>query len=394
MSSHHVPESTALIKRPNQQQPYVLPPNTVLIHHYIDSSLQQPQRFSVPAPELPQEVKEEIEKARSDAKADNTKRKIEQERKLVEEWRDKHYPGLEFQYWQHKHLTHYFTTLKTFIANDRNKTKKPTARNTLQTKMVICKAHFFTHLFFQQQPGSEAAEDLKELQETEKGLKNKARERIPKLPLELEDLSKIIKGLNRSSNLGKQDTLLHMFSWFSAMRASEVVALNWENMSQNDKTGAIVIDIVKSKTDQIGNGQTIIIDDAFPIAGVTLIGALNDWKNVLTQKFGKLKNTDPVFRRINQRDEIEPNRMKYDFWNRRFKINLRDIAKIAEKDYATHSNRRGYITNSVRKNGADGLLKAGRRARHKNSTTTNAYYSDPVVDDARPVIDNDDEKEI
>ena len=77
-----------------------------------------------------------------------------------------------------------------------------------------------------------------------------------KEPILLKDLEEILENIPQST-AGIRDKALLMFGWFSAMRRSEIVQLNWQDITFIKE--GIIVNIRQSKTDKFGEGQKIAI---------------------------------------------------------------------------------------------------------------------------------------
>ena len=78
-----------------------------------------------------------------------------------------------------------------------------------------------------------------------------------KTPLLIRALRQILECISDSTNTGIRDRALLCFGWASAMRRSEILALNWGDIATIDE--GLLITITKSKTDQYGQGQKVAI---------------------------------------------------------------------------------------------------------------------------------------
>jgi integrase len=80
-----------------------------------------------------------------------------------------------------------------------------------------------------------------------------------KSPLLLKTLRDIIDDIDKGqkTNMAIRNKALIIFSWASAMRRAEIVALNWSDVEYVEE--GILVTICKSKTDKYSKGQKIAI---------------------------------------------------------------------------------------------------------------------------------------
>ncbi|AIL66179.1 site-specific tyrosine recombinase XerC (plasmid) [Rickettsiales bacterium Ac37b] len=185
-----------------------------------------------------------------------------------------------------------------------------------------------------------------------------------KTPLLLRSLREIIANINTAStNIAIRDKALISFGWASAMRRSEIVALNWQDISFIDE--GITVLINKSKTDQFGEGQKIAIlygnnQELCPVRN------LKEWHKISS-------HNQPVFTSINKKDVISNKR-----------LSDRDIARILKKrleaiglnaaDFAGHSLRSGFITTAAKHSIPDHIIM--KHSRHKTVQMLQVYTRD------------------
>ena len=95
--------------------------------------------------------------------------------------------------------------------------------------------------------------------------------------------------------LGARDRALLWLGWCSAMRRSEIAAINIGDLEFSDE--GLVISIRRSKTDQEGRGQIVAIPRAAETA-LCPVAAVNDWLTRIPAK--ELESDRAVFRVIGQ----------------------------------------------------------------------------------------------
>ena len=161
-----------------------------------------------------------------------------------------------------------------------------------------------------------------------------------KEPILLSTLKLILAAIPEST-LGKRDKALIAFGWASAMRRSEIVMLNWEDIKFVQE--GIIVTIKQSKTDQYKEGQKIAIlyghnPSTCPVC------ILKAWK-----EFSDIEEQSPVFCSISKAGN-----------NKNIRLSDKDVARVIKKyakviglevsGLAGHSLRSGFIT-TASKNG-------------------------------------------
>jgi site-specific recombinase XerD len=159
--------------------------------------------------------------------------------------------------------------------------------------------------------------------------------------------------------IGTRDRALLALGFAGAFRRSELVALRVDDL-QEVPDGYRVL-IRRSKTDQTGEGQEIVIPRGSKIRPVE---AVQTWLQAAGISDGL------VFRVVRQKGRVEP-------WGLRGS----DVARIVKqyaakagldpKEYAGHSLRAGYVTSAVEANAP--LMKICEQTRHKDLSMLQAY---------------------
>lgn len=170
---------------------------------------------------------------------------------------------------------------------------------------------------------------------------------------------------------GVRDKALLAFGWASAMRRSEIVALNWEDLSFVDE--GVIVTIRQSKTDKYGEGQKIAIlygrnQSTCPVR------LLKAWQSV-----SYIDEKQAMFCSISRAGK-----------NKNIRLSDRDVARIVKKyariigledsALAGHSLRSGFIT-TASKNGVPNhtIMK---HSRHKDPKMIHVYTRDnSLLDD-------------
>ncbi len=184
-----------------------------------------------------------------------------------------------------------------------------------------------------------------------------------KSPVLLNTLRDIVRSIKTDSNANIRDRALLLFSWASAMRRSEIVALNWQDINFIEE--GMTVNIKQSKTDQFGEGQKIAIvygkyKDTCPVL------SLLNWKKIS-------QGNEAVFTSVNKANQISY-----------IRLSDRDIARILKKflvnigmdslDFAGHSFRSGFITTAAKHSVPDRIIM--KHSRHKSIQMLQVYTRD------------------
>lgn len=162
--------------------------------------------------------------------------------------------------------------------------------------------------------------------------------------------------------MGIRDKVLLSFGWASAMRRSEIVNLNWNDLKFIEE--GITVRIKNSKTDKFGQGEYIAIlyarnKEYCPVR------LLHDWKNISMQRL-----EDPIFTSLSKSGKIKG-----------LRLSPIDVARIVKK-YAVmvgldealftgHSLRSGLITTASKNSVSDHVIM--KHSRHKTAQMIHVY---------------------
>ncbi|RST63805.1 site-specific integrase [Candidatus Aquarickettsia rohweri] len=179
-------------------------------------------------------------------------------------------------------------------------------------------------------------------------------------PILLKDLEDILQHISKNTHMGIRDRALLTFGWFSAMRRSELVKLNWQDISFIKE--GIIINIRQSKTDKFGEGQKIAILKRKIFCPIKHLKA---WQ--------KINNNEAVFCSVNKADKVTG-----------IRLSCIDVARITKKhsakiDFDTskiagHSLRRGFVTTAVSSGIRNHIIM--KTTRHKSSKMIDDYTHD------------------
>jgi integrase len=156
----------------------------------------------------------------------------------------------------------------------------------------------------------------------------------------LKDLDKIVAYLDTQSDnlVALRDKALILIGYYGAFRRSELVSLTWEQVRFEGK--GIIIELARSKTDQIGEGASCIIPSGSRNRCPAQV--LLDWRHKSNQYEGF------VFRRFSGKGNLLQSGITDCHCNQIIKKLA--IAANCERveDMSAHSLRRGFATESAR----------------------------------------------
>lgn len=177
-------------------------------------------------------------------------------------------------------------------------------------------------------------------------------------------IKQMVARIDQSTKRGLRDRLVLLLGFAGALRRSELVALNIDDIEFKPK--GLLVRIRSSKTDQSGQGQSVAIL-AQPSSELCPVSALQAWVECSGT------NDGAIFKRIYRGDRISDQRLSAQ--------TIKDIVKEAAfkiglnpDDYAGHSLRRGFLT-SAGTNRED-MLKILAQSRHKSVDMVREYMDD------------------
>lgn len=176
----------------------------------------------------------------------------------------------------------------------------------------------------------------------------------------LQDLRRIVETLPRDRLIGTRNRALLVMGWAGAMRRSEIVFLNVEDL-RFTRDGLLVL-LRKSKTDQSGEGQEI----ALPYGSNPLtcpVRAMQDWLEASGISSGA------IFRGIDRHGNIK---------ERLTPQSVRLIVKrccekvgLAPDKYGAHSLRSGFCSTAARAGKTEHQIM--RQTRHRKADSLQRY---------------------
>lgn len=179
-----------------------------------------------------------------------------------------------------------------------------------------------------------------------------------KAPATSQALTKMLRRIPATLQ-GKRDRALLLIGFAAALRRSELVALNVEDLEATAE--GIFVHIRKSKTDQEGEGHSVAVPRG---AKLKPVEALADWLDAAGIESG------PVFVSIGKGSRLSRERLS----DRSVADIVKARAKAARLDptlFAGHSLRSGFVSSAL-ESGAD-LLKIMSVTRHTQVDTLRVY---------------------
>ena len=165
---------------------------------------------------------------------------------------------------------------------------------------------------------------------------------------------------------GIRDRALLLFGFAAALRRSELVSLNFEDL-QVVKEG-LLVHLLRSKTDQDGEGRKIAIP--FGRTSACPVKAVQQWMNVATI------STGAIFRSVNKAGKVSTTRLT----DQSVALIVKQYAQalgLPAESYSGHSLRAGLVT-SASKAGVS-LVKIQQQTGHRSVAMLTRYIRDAQV---------------
>lgn len=160
-----------------------------------------------------------------------------------------------------------------------------------------------------------------------------------------------------------RDKAIILLGFAGGFRRSEIVGLNAEDLKFKD--GTLRVTLRRSKTDQKGEGRTIVI-----LPGQNLktcpVAAVRAWLSAADLKH---EGGDPIFRPINRHSGVELNRLS----DRAVDLIVKEACRAAklENSYSAHSLRAGHVTESLARGAGRAAVK--RQTGHASDIMLDRY---------------------
>jgi integrase len=163
-----------------------------------------------------------------------------------------------------------------------------------------------------------------------------------------------------------------LLGFAGGFRRSEIVGLNAEDLKFKD--GILRVTLLRSKTDQLGKGRTVVIvpgknPKTCPVA------AVRAWLKAADLEH---QGGNPAFRPINRYSGVELNRLS----DRAVDLIVKEACRDAhlKESYSAHSLRAGHVT--------EALARGARRSSVKRQTGHASDMIDRYDREADPAADN------
>lgn len=184
----------------------------------------------------------------------------------------------------------------------------------------------------------------------------------------LNDLRQIIEAIPQNTLSGVRNRALLVLGWAGALRRSELVGLNSEDVSKT--RDGLILHLNRSKTDQNGEGQ----DVALPYGSNPLtcpVRSLEDWLA------GSGISEGPLFRRIDRHGNILE-RLTPQSVRLIVKKCCETVGMDSEK-YGAHSLRSGFCSTAAKAGKAEHQIM--KQTRHKRSDSLQRYIKKATLFD-------------
>ncbi|OGO03675.1 MAG: hypothetical protein A2Y72_07695 [Chloroflexi bacterium RBG_13_53_26] len=207
--------------------------------------------------------------------------------------------------------------------------------------------------------------------------KERGKPQVKARPISWSELKRMVTKCD-SSIMGRRDAAMLLLGWTSALRRSELVALNYSDLSFTDE--GILLTVTRSKTDQEGKGQTIGIPRGeSPCCPVE---AVQEW---LSRRFMNAAPEEPEKTPLFVNIGMGSRRLwwaeeKGRITDRMVSIIVKRYAAFAGlpiRDISAHSLRRGFATEC----GAHALPERiiARHTRHRSMEVLRGYIEDGSI---------------
>lgn len=207
-----------------------------------------------------------------------------------------------------------------------------------------------------------APHDAIEVAEVTRGIRRAwKRPSAQKAPAVDHEVKRMVDAVEPQTVRGLRDRALLLLGFAGALRRSELVALDVEDLMARPEGLAVMI--ASSKADQEGEGQVIAIPRV-PGSPYCPVQAVLDWQVVAGIATG------PLFRRLQRGDKVGRSRLTAQSVSLVIKRLAARVGLDAER-YAGHSLRSGFLTSAARARAS--IFKMADQSRHKSLDVLRAY---------------------
>jgi len=204
-----------------------------------------------------------------------------------------------------------------------------------------------------------------------------------KAALTIELLREALSAIDNGTLQGIRNRAILLLGFAAALRRSEIVALNVEDLEFDER--GLTVHIRSSKTDQEGRGEAIAIPVA-PDRAVCAVEAVRHWlegARIAEDLPGALFRSFALPRGRKAEPALQDRRLRD-----------RELARIVQKaaaeagldgDFAAHSLRAGFITSAAVRGVAE--VNIQRISRHKSTEVLRAYVRHATRFDEAPLTE-------
>lgn len=182
--------------------------------------------------------------------------------------------------------------------------------------------------------------------------------------------------------IGLRDAALMTLGWATALRRSELVALNVGDLEISER--GIIVTVSRSKTDQEGRGARLAVPASK--SGLCPVACVKRWLNRLSENT-PLPPTTPLFPNIGRSNKDK-------WWcETKGRIADRMVSKIVKRycryiglkpdHYSAHSLRRGFATEAGSRGVPERIIS--RHTRHRSVTVLRGYIEDGTIWEENPL---------
>jgi len=201
-----------------------------------------------------------------------------------------------------------------------------------------------------------------EIQEVMRGIRRLSNRGVVKKEAAVDEhIKRMVDTVDVKTYQGCRDRALLLLGFAGAMRRSELVALDVAHLKLSDE--GFVVTIVKSKTDQEGQGQVVAIPRVVG-SPYCPVQAVLEWMAMAGIEQGAL------FRRVAKGNKLSADRLTDQSVARIIK-KLAARAGLIASQYAGHSLRSGFLTSAAQQRAS--LFKMQAQSRHKSLDVLSGY---------------------